>query len=153
MYLIPLSVRTVRLSLAHRTLSNIFPHWPHGHLLLTTVSLSYFPQHRYGFSTPQRMFLWAVLLMILHSSGLVLQCVSRVLHMLAAHHILHHVVDYIIFMSHIFVTHNQCHSKSSASLEACTVYGDRTVCSCRHSKSSAWVRSMYCEWRPYHVQL
>ena len=22
-------------------------------------------------------------------------------------------------------------------LEACTVYGDRTVCSCRHSKSSA----------------
>ena len=28
-------------------------------------------------------------------------------------------------------------------LEACTVYGDRTVCSCRHSKSSAWVRSMY----------
>jgi len=27
-------------------------------------------------------------------------------------------------------------------LEACTVYGDRNVCSCRHSKSSAWVRSM-----------
>ena len=24
-------------------------------------------------------------------------------------------------------------------LEACTVYGDCTVCSCRHSKSSAWV--------------
>jgi len=28
-------------------------------------------------------------------------------------------------------------------LEACTVCGDCTVCSCRHSKSSAWVRSMY----------
>ena len=27
-------------------------------------------------------------------------------------------------------------------LEACTVYGDHTVCSCRHSKSSAWVRSI-----------
>jgi len=38
-------------------------------------------------------------------------------------------------------------------LEVCTVYGDRTVCSCRHSKSSAWVRSMYCVWRPYCVQL
>jgi hypothetical protein len=24
------------------------------------------------------------------------------------------------------------------------VYGDRTVCSCRHSKASAWVRSIYC---------
>jgi len=23
--------------------------------------------------------------------------------------------------------------------EVCTVYGDRIVCSCRHSKSSAWV--------------
>jgi hypothetical protein len=29
-------------------------------------------------------------------------------------------------------------------LEACTVYGYCTVCGCRHSKSSAWVRSMYC---------
>ena len=38
-------------------------------------------------------------------------------------------------------------------LEACTVCGDRTVCSCRHSKSSAQVRSMYCVWRPYCVQL
>ena len=38
-------------------------------------------------------------------------------------------------------------------LEAFTVYGDCTVCSCRHSKSSAWVRSMYCVWRPYCVQL
>ena len=37
--------------------------------------------------------------------------------------------------------------------EACTVYGDRTVCSCRHSKSSTCVRSMYCVWRPYCVQL
>ena len=37
--------------------------------------------------------------------------------------------------------------------EACTVYADRTVCSCRHSKSSAWVRSMYCVCRPYCVQL
>ena len=36
-------------------------------------------------------------------------------------------------------------------LEACTVYGDRTVCSCRHSKLSACVRSMYCVWRPYCV--
>jgi len=33
-------------------------------------------------------------------------------------------------------------------LAACTVYGDRTVCSCRHSKSSTWVCSMYCVWRP-----
>jgi len=32
-------------------------------------------------------------------------------------------------------------------LEACTVYGDRTVCSCRHSKSSALVRSMCCVWQ------
>ena len=38
-------------------------------------------------------------------------------------------------------------------LEVCTVYGDRTVCSCRHSKASALVRSMYCVWRPYCVQL
>jgi hypothetical protein len=38
-------------------------------------------------------------------------------------------------------------------LEACTVYGNPTVCNCRHSKSSAWVRSMYCVWRPYCVQL
>jgi len=38
-------------------------------------------------------------------------------------------------------------------LEACTVYGDRTVCICRHSKASAWVRSMYCVWRPYCVRL
>jgi hypothetical protein len=27
--------------------------------------------------------------------------------------------------------------------EACAVYADCTVCSCRHSKSSAWVRNMY----------
>ena len=32
-------------------------------------------------------------------------------------------------------------------LEACTVCGDCTVCSCRYSKLSAWVRSMYCVWR------
>jgi len=38
-------------------------------------------------------------------------------------------------------------------LAACTVYGDCTVCSCRYSKSSAWVRSVYCVWRPYCVQL
>jgi len=38
-------------------------------------------------------------------------------------------------------------------LGACNVYGDHTVCSCRHSKSSAWVRSMYCVCRPYCVQL
>jgi len=38
-------------------------------------------------------------------------------------------------------------------LEACTVYGDRTVCSCRHSMSSVWVRSVYCVWGPYCVQL
>ena len=38
-------------------------------------------------------------------------------------------------------------------LEACTVYGDPTVCSCRHSQSSAWVRSMHCVWRHYCVQL
>ena len=30
---------------------------------------------------------------------------------------------------------------------------DHTVCSCRHSKSSAWVRSKYCVCRPYCVQL
>jgi len=29
-------------------------------------------------------------------------------------------------------------------LEACTVYADPTVCSCRHSNSSAWARSKYC---------
>jgi len=33
------------------------------------------------------------------------------------------------------------------------VYGDRTVCSCRHSKLSLWVTSLYCVWRPYCVQL
>jgi len=38
-------------------------------------------------------------------------------------------------------------------LEACTVYGDHTVCRCRHRKSSAWVRSMYCVCRHYCVQL
>jgi hypothetical protein len=38
-------------------------------------------------------------------------------------------------------------------LEACTVCGNPTVCSCRHSKSSACVRSMYCVYRPYCVQL
>jgi len=38
-------------------------------------------------------------------------------------------------------------------LEACTVYGDHTVHSCRHSKLSAWARSMYCICRPYCVQL
>ena len=38
-------------------------------------------------------------------------------------------------------------------VEACTVYGDPTVCSYRHSKPSARVRSMYCVWRPYCVQL
>jgi len=38
-------------------------------------------------------------------------------------------------------------------LEACTVCGEHTVCSCRHSKSSAWVRSMHCVWRTYCVQL
>ena len=38
-------------------------------------------------------------------------------------------------------------------LEACTVYGDPIVCSCRHRKSSAWVRSINCVWRPYCVQL
>ena len=32
-------------------------------------------------------------------------------------------------------------------------HGDRTVCSCRHSKLSARVRSMYCVWRLYCVQL
>src|SRR5215469_493641 len=29
-------------------------------------------------------------------------------------------------------------------LEACTVYGDSTVCSCRYSKTSTCVRSIYC---------
>ena len=38
-------------------------------------------------------------------------------------------------------------------LEASTVYGDRSVCSCRHSKTWARVRSMYCVWRAYCVQL
>ena len=37
--------------------------------------------------------------------------------------------------------------------ESCTVYGDPTVCSCSHSKTSAWVSSMYCVWRHYCVQL
>jgi len=32
-------------------------------------------------------------------------------------------------------------------LEGCTVYGDCTVCRYRHSKSSAWVRSMYICWQ------
>ena len=36
------------------------------------------------------------------------------------------------------------HSKDQHLLEAGTVFGDRTVCSCRHSKTSALVRSMYC---------
>jgi hypothetical protein len=38
-------------------------------------------------------------------------------------------------------------------LEACTVYGDPRVCSCRYSKSSAGIRSIYCVWRPYCLQL
>ena len=38
-------------------------------------------------------------------------------------------------------------------LEVCTMYGDCTVCSCRHSKASACVRSMYCVWGMYCVQL
>ena len=38
-------------------------------------------------------------------------------------------------------------------LETCTVYGDCTVCSCGHSKTSVWVRNMYCVWRLYCVQL
>ena len=38
-------------------------------------------------------------------------------------------------------------------LEVCTAYGDRTLCTCRHSKTSAWVRSMYCVCRPYCVQM
>jgi hypothetical protein len=41
-----------------------------------------------------------------------------------------------------------CASVGTAShqhrLEACTVYGDITVCSCRHSKSSVCVRRLYC---------
>jgi len=36
---------------------------------------------------------------------------------------------------------------------ACSVYGDLTVCSCRHSKTSARVSGRYCVWRPYSVQL
>jgi len=38
-------------------------------------------------------------------------------------------------------------------LEAYSVHADCTVCSCRHSKISAWVSSMYCVWRLYYVQL
>ena len=38
-------------------------------------------------------------------------------------------------------------------LEECNVYGDPTVCRYKHSNSSAWVRSMYCIWRPYSVQI
>jgi len=38
-------------------------------------------------------------------------------------------------------------------LVAATVSGDRTVRSCRHSKSSAWARSICCAWRPQCVQL
>jgi len=38
-------------------------------------------------------------------------------------------------------------------LQAHAVCGDPTVCSCRHSKSSAWVTSTCCVWRPYCVQL
>ena len=38
-------------------------------------------------------------------------------------------------------------------LEACTVYGDTAVCSFRQRKLSAWVRSVYCVWRHYCVQL
>ena len=34
-----------------------------------------------------------------------------------------------------------------------TKYRDPAVCSCRHSKTSALVRSMYCVCRPYCVQL
>ena len=44
-----------------------------------------------------------------------------------------------------------CAAVGTASwLAACTVYGDRTVCSCRYSKL---VSSMYCVWRPHCVQL
>ena len=35
--------------------------------------------------------------------------------------------------------------------EACTVCGDTSVCSCRHSKTSIWVRSMYCVWTHFCV--
>ena len=38
-------------------------------------------------------------------------------------------------------------------LEACTVYGDRTVCSCRYSTTSALVSNMFCVCKPYCVQL
>ena len=38
-------------------------------------------------------------------------------------------------------------------LETCIVCGDPTVCSCWLSKSSTWVTSLYCVWRPYCVQL
>jgi len=37
--------------------------------------------------------------------------------------------------------------------QAGSVYGDCTVGSCRHSKSSAWVTSRYGVWWPYCVQL
>ena len=40
-------------------------------------------------------------------------------------------------------------SSGQHGLEAGAVYADPTVCSCSHSKCSAWVRSMYCVWRPY----
>jgi hypothetical protein len=46
--------------------------------------------------------------------------------------------------------------KSNKNLESATKIikkQDRAASSCRHSKSSAWVRSMYCVWRPYCVQL
>ena len=43
-----------------------------------------------------------------------------------------------------------CHQHG---LETCTVYGECTVRSCRHSKSSTRVRSMYYVYRPYCVQL
>ena len=43
--------------------------------------------------------------------------------------------------------------KRVCQLEKVKVRKGRTVCSCRHSKSSEWVRSMYCVWRPYCVQL
>jgi len=41
------------------------------------------------------------------------------------------------------------HSKTSSWVRrtCSTVYGDCTVCSCRHSKTSAWVGSRYCMWQ------
>ena len=36
-------------------------------------------------------------------------------------------------------------------LEEFIVYGDTTVCSCRHSKSSEWVTSMYCVYMCVNV--